>query len=439
MDDASLLETLDGADGATRRSFLQAVGLTSGSALLGSAGGETQSLASSASSLELGGRRVVGADGYDTIEDAWIDAESGDAIYVHSSYDAQAAGESFPIVLDYEQKEVMLTGGHPSGSVIDAGDADANVIEVIGRGMNDYRNNPVVRNLKIVGGETGMRVRAAPFSSYRNLLFYRCGEHGAVVDGYTDPDSGREKGSFGVTFENCQAWSCGGSGFRAHVSADPHGTTFDNCVVTWCGEDGSPGVLLRGYASTWQNGIVQMNGGFGIDVRRGGSQGITGTYFEGNGQRTPYPIAIYAARSTQLAIENCYFYGYFAGGPFAGESAHEQCRRAINFHGTQGASVRNCTYRGYSDCFVRTQGGAHEIDVHCASHYALDDTPFLSRGHSQRVRDDGVMMEADLRDASHEGQFVGDTGIHDGSGDGAWGLAMWNGSEWISVMDGQPL
>lgn len=441
MADDALSESAAGAGESTRRTFLQAIGLTSGAAMLGATGeASARSTATGGDQwLDLGGRRVVGDGGYDTIQVAWDAAESGDVVYVHSSYDAAAAGEQFPIVLDYEQKEVTLTGGHPSGSVIDAGGANANVIEVIGRGMNDYRNDPVVRNLKIVGGQTGLRIRAAPFSSYANLVFYRNGEHGAVVDGYTDPDTGREKGSFGVTFENCQAWVCGGSGFRTHVDAAPHGATFDNCVVTWCGRDGAPGVLLRGYASSWRDGIVQMNAGFGIDVRRGGSQRIAGTYFEGNGQLTGYPIDVYAARSTELLVENCYLYGHYASGPFAAESDFDQCRRAVNFHGTQGASVRNCTYRGYSDCFVRTQGGAHEIDVHSSSHYGLDGTQFLSRGHSERVRDDGVILETDLRDSSEAGQYVGDRGIHDGSGDGAWGLALWNGSEWISVMDGDPL
>ncbi|WP_143423322.1 twin-arginine translocation signal domain-containing protein, partial [Halegenticoccus soli] len=103
--------------GATwsRRSFLQTTG--AGSLALGSgvtraadgradlgaaANGDVQDTAIQIGpKLNLGGRLIVGKGlAYETIEAAWNDAQDGDKVYVHSSYDAQEAGEQFPIVLD---------------------------------------------------------------------------------------------------------------------------------------------------------------------------------------------------------------------------------------------------------------------------------------------------------------------------------------------------
>lgn len=193
----------------------------------------------------FGGKLIVGRGGYQTIQAAWNDAESGDVVYVHSSYDAQEAGEQFPIVLDYNEKEVTLTGGHPSGSVIDAGNTTANVIEVLGRGHNDYRNNPAVQNLKICGGNIGLRVRAAPYASFRDIVVWMTDSHGISVEGYTD-ERGDFKGTFGVNFRNVMAWNCGGHGFRLGTDAHPHSTSFFGCHSEFNAGYGVqlPGVLL---------------------------------------------------------------------------------------------------------------------------------------------------------------------------------------------------
>lgn len=58
----------------------------------------------------------VGRFGYSTIAEAWDAASDGDTILVTGTYDAQEAGEEFPVTLDYREKEVTLPGGHPAGS-----------------------------------------------------------------------------------------------------------------------------------------------------------------------------------------------------------------------------------------------------------------------------------------------------------------------------------
>jgi hypothetical protein len=415
-----------------RRTFLQSLGV--GAAGLGSAslfGSENveaaavedyESFEFTGDGLVLGGTRVVGKGGYETIAKAWEDAESGDTVYVHSSYDARSAGEKFPIVLDYEEKEVMLTGGHPSGSVIDASHTNQNVIEVLGRGMNDYRNNPMVQNLKIVGGKIGLRIRAAPFSSYRNLVLYQNGSHGVSIEGYTDPDSGRDKGTFGATFNECQAWSCGGDGFRTENAAHAHGTAFFNCKAT---SNRGVGFRLRGYTNKLVGGTSQLNYQWGVEARRGKGSFIQGMYLEGNSRGRDFPVEVYANNADGLSIQNCYFHGI---NPRSTEHNHDHVLRAINVHDTQQLTIRDNTVRSYGDGFIALFG-CEDPDVYAGSHYLLDADLFATDvvGHGNyRPRSDGVIMPTDLRNV--EGRHDCDVGYHVGGGEE--GLAVWRDGEW---------
>ena len=454
MEENSPEQSEDGSTSWSRRSFLAS---TAAGTILGSVGGvqarqrdtspadtppptgQLQSASGAAlqigPNLNLGGRRIVasGDYGYDTIQAAYDDANSGDVVFVHGSYDAQQAGEEFPIVIDQSEKEIILTGGHPSGSVIDARHApEKNVIEVLGRGQNDYRNKAIVQKLKIRGGNIGLRIRAAPYSTYKDLVFFQTNSHGVSVEPYTDA-SGAFKGSFGINFRSCVAWSCRGVGFRLSTEARPHSTTFYGCHALWNGyDDGNnhPGVFLRGYSSRWNGGTVQNNGSYGIDARSGGSQTIYGTYFEGNGTSSEYPHAIYINKSPGLSVDNCYFNGHFARD---GRNGLDDAYRAIAVINTTGVDVRNATYRNYTDAFLYGRG-AHDLDIHRPSHDAYDDTPLVSDASQfTRLRSDGVVQETDLRET--DGRYRGDMGIHNGDGEGLWGPAVWNGREWISVME----
>lgn len=145
--------------------------------------------------LNLGGRRVVSGTervGYDTIRAAWRAAGDGDVVFVHGTYDAEAADEPFPVTLDYTRKEVMLSGGHPSASVIDARHApEQNVVEVIGKAHADYRNKALVKHLKIRGGDIGLRIRGATYSTYKDLIVHGTNGDGVRVEEYTDPEGRR--------------------------------------------------------------------------------------------------------------------------------------------------------------------------------------------------------------------------------------------------------
>lgn len=431
-----------------RRRFVQATGMVAGGVL--ASGGDAlvrspgehaaltaqttstsaEGLALGPGQLALGGRLVVGAGGYDTIQAAWDDAASGDVIYVHASYDAQAAGEQFPIVLDYGQKEVMLTGPHPGGAVVDAGSADANVIEVLGRGRNDYRNNPTVRNLEITGGQVGLRVRAAPHASFADIVCFETGSHGVEVDGYTDPETGNYWWTPGPTFRRVVTWGCGGNGFRLNTGANPRWSSLLDCHALF---NRRPGVHLRGDSVRLCGGVVRNNETYGVDARNGSGQLISGVYFEGNGTHESHPVDLYVDDTAPgLTVDACYFSGRFRR-DF--QNGLDDAATAIAVDGGSNTDVRNCTYRRYTDAFVTIRDAA-DVDVHRPSHAGLDGTRFLRAQNYERLRSNGVVQESDLRNVS--GRYRGDLGIHDGSG-GPWGPAVWNGTDWTSVMDGQVL
>lgn len=434
-------------DGATvgRRGFLKAAGVVTAGMTLPSASvsasasgqGEENHSYDGAEALEMGpdrftvgGRHLVGLDGYGTIQAAWDAASDGDVVYVHSSYDAEAAGEQFPVELDFREKEVLLSGGHPSGSVIDARHSDETVLEVTGKGHTDYRNNPFVQSLQIIGGDVGMRVRAAPYASFKDLVFWSNGSHGVEVAGHEV--DGTDYGTFGVTFRNCVAWNCGGDGFRLNTGANPHSTTFYGCHSLL--NDGV-GLRLRGYASRWRDGTIQNNGGFGVDARSGCSQRVDGTYVEGNDTTADAPVEVYVAESAPgFTLHGAYFQGGFFR-DF--DNGRDTGRWGVVVDGAPHADIRNCSFRNYTDSFLRVDG-AVDVDVHLASHCDLDDTTPIQHSDCTRLRSDGTALPADLTDAA-PGQFVGDAAIHDGSGDCPWGLALWDGDDWTSVMNGQTI
>lgn len=390
-------------------------------------------------SIDLAGRRIVGDPGYNTVQNAWDDAEDGDVVYVHSSYDAQAAGEQFPIVIDQNVKEVSLVGGHPSGSEINASHSpNSNVVEVYGRGSGDYRNTPVVRNLKISGGNVGLQVANAPNAAFSHLKLFNNNSHGVHITTSSNSDAG----SFGTRWYDCEAWSNGGNGFRVERDASPHGTTFIRCSATWNGWAGNyAGVHLNGYSSVFWGGTLQRNSGYGINVIGGGSQIVRETYFESNGLESDIPVQLRLTNTFGALVEGCYFLGSMLtpSSHMTNLKGHDQAARAINVHGARGSTVRSCTHRYHSAGFISVQGaGARENDVHQSSHYQIgSEDPFLIRDRGTRTRSDGVIREQDLRSVA--GQFTGDQGIHDGSGSGSWGPCMWDGSQWISVVDGTSL
>jgi len=389
--------------------------------------------------LDLGGRLIVGDEGFDTIQAAWDAASDGDTVYVHSSYDAEAAGESFPIVIDQRVKEVALAGGHPSGSEINAEHVpNRNVIEVYGRGINDFRNTPLITNLKIVGGRVGLQVVGAPNASFSHLKFFKTDSHGVNITTTSDDD----RGTYGTRWYDCEAWSCGGSGFRVGADASPHGTTFIRCNATWNGWNGNhPGVQLSGFSSVWHAGTIQMNSHYGITLRSGASQVIRDTYFESNGIESGYPVQVNANGTIGLVIEACYFQGRMFDGSrlMQNEVGHDYVSRGITLHNTHTTTLRSCSHWHHSDGFVAVQGAfANDNDIHEASHHNIHgNDAFLVHDYGSRTRSNGIICTRDLRNV--EGKYYCDQGIHDGSGNGSFGPAIWNGDNWVSIVSGQTI
>jgi len=411
--------------GWTRREAMQTLGLA---ALVGT-GGDGRAPASSAKRTVSGGRAgivPVGKGAYDTIHEAIDAAAAGDTVRVLGSYDARAASEPFPIVLDYSDKPVALAGTHPSNSVIDAGNADADVVEVRGVGSDDYLNQPIVRSLRIRGGNVGLRVRGAPFATYRNLVFNETGSHGMLIDTYENPD-GLPLGTFGTNVFGCQAWDCGGDGFTSVAGAASHATYYLGCRAT--GNRGN-GFHLQGSSSKVVGGVSQLNHGYGISARQGNSITIGSTYVEGNGRSLSYPIGILAAGTTTTTVENCYLNGINPRSTPGHD--YDSVQRAVNFYRVDTGAVENCTGRDYGDGIVAAVQ-SNDVDVSYPSHAAVETDVLATENPrdygTTRPRSDGVILPTDLGDV--EGAFEGDVGYHVGTDeegpaywrDGAWHLA----------------
>ncbi len=386
--------------------------------------------------MNVGGRLVVGTpNGYNTIQEAIDAAEDGDFVYVHGSYDAQTAGEAFPIQLDLTQKRVALTGGHPAGSEIDATGTSKNIIEIIGDGENDRRSHALVSDLKLIGGNIGLRIRGVSYSTYRGLIFFKNQSHGVVAEGYTTPE-GESRWSRGSNFINCMAWSCRGVGFKLAQSARPANTTFFGCHALFNGlYDGNnlPGVELRGNSSSFHGGTIQNNGAAGIKATYGRGQGIYNIYFEGNGMSSEYPKGVYLpGGSGCFTVRDCYFQGVYARTAPNG--------RSKGYHGVfvdsaHKVSINNSTYRNYEDAFIYALNVA-DLELYRSSHLGLDQTPFIKTGsNALRLRNNGDIGPTDLRQIS--GLYQGDKGVHDGSGNYPAGIAIWNGNNWVSQIDGE--
>ena len=397
---------------------------------------QLQSIDLSDDAPNVGGRLIVGDVGYPTVQEAYDDASDGDTVYIHSSYDAQAAGENFPIVIDQNEKEVALVGGHPSGSEINASHTSGeNVVEVYGRGSADYRNTPLIKNLKLVGGDVGLQVVSSPNATFAHLILFNNRSHGVHLT-TTSSDS---TGTFGTRWFDCEAWSNGGDGFRAEQEASPHGTTFIRCNATWNGwNNHGSGVHLAGYSSVFWGGTAQRNSRYGVNLIRGGSQVCRDTYFESNGLEASIPVQLRTTNTFGSVIDGCYFLGRMLGASsnMSNVQGHDRAARAVHLHGSRGCTVRSCTHRHHRDGFISVMGsGSWDNDLHESSHYQIgSEDPFLYQDTADRTRSNGIIIEQDLRDV--EGQFVGDRGIHDGSGRSSWGLCMWNGSTWVSIVDG---
>lgn len=419
-------------DGLGRRTFLAAAGTAAAASMLTGTmstdatqrtttqkDGSYESFEIGKDRLVLGGQRIVGADGYPTIQAAWNDAVSGDVIFVHSSYDAQAAGENFPIRLDYEEKEVGLTGGHASGSVIDASHTSSDVIEVVGRGHKDYQNNPVVRDLTIKGGNVGLKVYGAPQSSYRDLLFHRTASHGVEVCEYTD-SNGDTLGSYGIKFSNVQSWACGGNGFHLNAQAQPHGAKFYHCKATACG---GIGYRLRGSNVMVLGSTSQLNYGWGIVARNSFNTVVQGSYIEGNARAGDHdvPTEIYLKNAHGFTVRDSYFHGI---NPRGAEHDFDWVQRGITAHDCEGVTASSCTVRRYGKGFL-TLYGCTDAEIRASSH-VIRQAGLFGGGNGIRTRSDGVILPQDL--TAVDGAFDGDRGYHVGTD--KEGPAVWRGGQW---------
>lgn len=308
------------------------------------------------------------------------------------------------------------------------------MIKVIGMGQNEYWNNPIVESLKITGGQVGIYIRAAPFAEFEDIILYDTGSHGVMIDEYTDRE-GVFKGSFGITFFNCQAWNCDGDGFRSSKAAHPHETSYIACNAV---ANKGAGYRVRGTASRILGGDAQLNYGFGIDARSGRSISLDGVYVEGNGRGRSYPIDIYAKGTPALGIENCYCHGINPRSSPGHD--YEFVQRGIQLQDVAFAAIENCAAYRYGDGLIALYG-CTDVDINRHTHYkhnspllanTQDDANLvneeLAKDGNTRTRSAGIILPRDLREI--EGKFSGDFGLHVGKNGGP--AFWWNGRWYVA-------
>ncbi len=101
-----------------------------------------------------------------------------------------------------------------------------------------------MKNLKNVG----LQVIGAPNASFSHLKLFKTNTHCVHITTTATDD----RGSYGSRWYDCEAWSCGGNGFRVDTDASPFGTTFIRCNSIWNGWNGNhAGVRLRVLSSVW--------------------------------------------------------------------------------------------------------------------------------------------------------------------------------------------
>ena len=375
--------------------------------------------------LPYDGRQIVCENGYQTIQDAWNAASDGDMVVVTGEYDPSE--EDFPIVFDYREKEVSISGNH-SRTEIDASHQNEHILEVIGVGVGDFRNVPLIQNLKLVGGRNAVRARGAPNAKFYNLVAFLQDGHGFVVDHYDG------RGAQGTRFVNCQAWTCGGSGWHFTHDAQAHGSLLFGCNATWNGYNGTlPGMTIRGFSTRVLASTIQVNSGTGIVADFGGSITVKDCYMEANGREADHAVNVRFEGVSGGVIESNYLNAATYGS--SGRQTNARNRSALHV-GVELHNTYRCQFRAnvlgrrlYQDGVVAITGSSSlDNDVYESTHHYTGRSGgmpnFWARDRGTRTRSHGIIRPGSL--SGVEGMYEGDRAIDANGTLRVWMNGSWN-------------
>lgn len=308
---------------------------------------------------------------YDTIQSAINDGAQ--SILVGHEYDS--TNEAYPVTMYANGEEdwtpVVISGVGPNSTVIGDPTQKADTLRIHGNG-NHYGAPIVVRNASLTSHPEKTVIRIASLSGglIDGCIIQDAGTPVSIESAYIDGYIG---GSFDWAIQNIDIWGCS-NGIRIDGGSAGHGVLMDNVDITAC--DG-PGVYAEGVASvTYRNGTNQLNYGRGFELRDTTSFTVDASYVEGNdrGNEDGVPIEVYGRRAHSTTIRDSYFHGI---NPRGATHAHDLVQRGINFHDSEGVSVRDCDVRRYGDAFAYNFSDDPVIldNVRCEDDTKLSGTP----------------------------------------------------------------
>lgn len=312
---------------------------------------------------------VVVSDGaYGTIQEA-ID-DGAQSILVGTGYDP--TGESYPIEIkatdDGDWTPVVICGTGPNTVTVGDRSQPADTIQIHGNG-NHYGAPVQLSNLSLASHPEATVLKVACLSAGRlqNAIIEDSGTAIEITSPYIEE---YESGSFDWTIRDVAIWRCR-NGVRLEDGAAAHNVLLANVDITAC-ENG--GVYAENCASvTFRDGAVQLNHGWGFELRDTVAATIQTAYIEGNGRDRKMPIEVYGRRAHSLSIRDCYFHGT---NPRGASHDYEWVQRAVNLHDSDGAVVRDCDGRRYGDCFAVAFGDQLILDnVRCGADTVATITP----------------------------------------------------------------
>lgn len=337
----------------------------------------------------------------DSLQSVLKGTTRGDTVVITNGYDA--TNDAWPITID---TEIRIESPPHNRIVVPQTTEAAFVLDL--EGPNRPPGITLVNvYVDAARAKSAFKVRRARFCSFVGCVAENASKHGySLLNHDTAPNSNR--------FFYCDAHANDGNGFFADDGA--HSTIFVGCRAV---ANGVRGLWSKNnYASSWIGGGLERNGDQGAYVDGSEVFSIKNAYIEGNGKNTSDQLLVTDAQSVTIA--ESYLNGY-----------DRPDTNGIRLQTSNNCSVRNLEYRNLNGLVVNDRSVNTELNRD--SHYSLDDSPFLVADTGEKTRNYGVIEPADLSTVA--GQYDGERAINDGT-TGPFGLAVWNGSAWISMQNG---
>lgn len=353
------------------------------------------------------GRQV---ESYHTTMQGAVDAVEtegdGGAVWVNEGFDS--GSETFPITIS---DQGMVIRGEANGTNLTGGIVNTSGNETFL--VNSFGTNRVpgvtFMDLHMTGNDTGVGIDITDtrYCSVINCTAENFQTGFRTTNVSVNPNSN--------TFINARAHSCNGSGF--YIDAGSHSTDLIGCRAVSNGNRGA--WIDTSFACSVIGGQYELND-IGIYMDACDSVTVRDAYIENN---TTSQLQM---ESDCFMVDSC----YLNGGGNAATTAGIVC------DGFKG-NVRNIEFRNIDSGLIDIRSGMTDLDIDYHSIFSIDGDDIIEADSGTRTRYNGVIVEQDLDTAGFDdGLYVGDMGMHDGTGTTAEGPCYWDGTDWISIVDG---